>query len=125
VLIGKAVAAILGKSIDAMRDQSASMAAALSRQADAEMARLQLERERFEWQKERHAAADAERAQWRAQMAGDDLPAPITQTIAGLAGTDPALRAQLVGFARQRLARDITLEQVLGELRLGTNPKTL
>jgi len=71
------------------------------------------------------AAADAERAQWRAQMAGDDLPAPITQTIAGLAGTDPALRAQLVGFARQRLARDITLEQVLGELRLGTNPKTL
>ena len=102
-----------------IKAQHEALAGVLERQTAVEAARVQLERERFEWDKAKEERARKEREQWAAQQEGTDLHETIMHTITEMSGRDAALKAQLLGYARLRKARDIGPEQIAAEIRKG------
>lgn len=112
-------------AITALRDQGQSVAAVLARQVEVEASRVALERERFAWERDRAERDDARRAAWEREQSGADLPEVIVTAVQDLAGRDAALKAQLVKWARTRLARDIEPGTVAAELRTGIPARAL
>lgn len=122
---GKGAGLVTDVALGALRDQSAAMTAVLARQVAVEEARVALERERWQWERDRADRLDAEQRAWRAQADGLDLPEAVARTVTELAAGDSALKAQLVRYARQRLDRDVSAERVVTELRFGQSNKGL
>jgi len=100
-------------------DATQALAAALSRQAEADLARVTLDRERLQWEqgREKAAAEAVEREHERSR--GEDLPDLVQQTISKFAGEDPMLRSQLASYARTRAARGIPEQQIVKEITMG------
>lgn len=111
--------------VETLKVQHAALAAVLAKQTDVEAARVQLERDRFAWEQSKEADAKAERAQWLAKEAGDDLPATVSAAVTEMAGNDPALKASLLQFARLRHARGIEPAMIATEITRGTPPGAL
>jgi len=93
-------------------DATQALAAALSRQAEADLARVQWKQGR-----EKAAAEAVEREHERSR--GEDLPDLVQQTISKFAGEDPMLRSQLASYARTRAARGIPEQQIVKEITMG------
>lgn len=105
--------------LDSLTQQTDAISAALSRQADAVIAQVELDRARLSWEKEqfRDRQRTIELEQQRAK--GEDLPAEVQSVVEHMGGSDPVLKSQLMAFARTRLSRSIPPQQIAREIQMG------